>query len=427
MPALWTRRWRSSATDSVEVTGPVRLPGPLYYSAFRRALAARAVSAAGSWMQTVAAGWLVFDLTRSASAVGVLTFMSRGPGLLLSTYGGELADRYDRRRLVIVLFVVQAAAAALLAAVAWKDISRVTEVYVATLAIGATEALANPSLQEIVTATVPPELARRAAGLGSVSYNAARLAGPAIGGALVAAIGPGPCFAVNAVSYLAVIVVIATTPRSAGASPHSRSALRAAISQVRWDPFLRGVILGSVMFSVLVAPVQELAPAIARRHGDEAHLLGFLLAALGAGGLIGNPVRARLDRRGTADTTVMGGCMLMCAATLLAIAASSDYVLVLGAMTVCGAAWDVLYVVSLIGVQFARPNLSGLMTGLFFAATLGGVTLGALVVGALFDFVGIGPGLAICAGLTAAGGVWALGVPSSSSDHQRRSRVRIRR
>jgi hypothetical protein len=78
---------------------------PLHYPAFRHALIGRAVSAAGSWMQTVAAGWLIFDLTRSAAAVGVLTFLSRGPGMLLSAYGGELADRYDRRRLVIVCYV----------------------------------------------------------------------------------------------------------------------------------------------------------------------------------------------------------------------------------------------------------------------------------------------------------------------------------
>jgi predicted MFS family arabinose efflux permease len=365
-------------------------------------------------MQTVAAGWLVFDLTGSASAVGVLAFLSRGPGLLLSTYGGELADRYDRRRLVIVLFVCQAVAAAPLAALAWEDISRLTEVYLATLLIGSAEALANPALQQIVTATVPPELAKRATGLGSVSYNSARLVGPAVGGGLVAAVGPGPCFALNALSYLAVIVVVATLPPSAGAAPHQRNRVRAAVSEARLDPFLRGLIVGSVIFSILVAPVQELAPAIADRHGDGAHLLGFLLAALAAGGLVGNLVRARLDRRGAAATTVIGGAMLTCAATLLVVAASSDYIVVLVALVVCGAAWDVLYVVSLTGVQFARPNMSGLMTGLFFAATLGGVTLGALTVGALFDVAGVGPGLAICAVATAAGGVWALRVRDRS-------------
>ena len=163
-----------------------------------------------------------------------------------------------------------------------------------------TDALSGPSLQQIVVATVPAHLAKRATGLGSVSYNTARLIGPAVGGGLVAAIGPGPCFAINAASYFAVILMVASLPPSAGAASRDRTRIRAAMSQVRLDPILRVLILGAVLFSIFVGPVQELAPAIARRHGDGAHLLGFLLTALAAGGLLGNPVRARLDRRGVA-------------------------------------------------------------------------------------------------------------------------------
>ena len=364
-------------------------------------------------MQTVAAGWLVFDLTGDAAAVGVLTFLSRGPGMVLSPYGGELADRYDRRKLVMRLYVCQAVPAALLALVAWDDISRVTEVYAATFLIGASGALASPSLQQIVVATVPEDLAKQATGLGSVSYNTARLVGPAVGGGLVAAIGPGPCFAINALSYLAVIAVVASLPRSAGTTSHGHTRIRAAVSEARVDPILRGLILGAVLFSVLVAPIQELAPAIARRHGDGAHLLGFLLTALAAGGLVGNVVRGRLDRRKVPVETAIGGSMFLCALMLLVVGATTNYAIVLVAMVVCGAAWDVLYVNSLTGVQFADPARSGLMTGLFFSGTLGGVTLGALAVGALFDWVGIGEGLTLCAVAIALVGVWALRQPSA--------------
>jgi predicted MFS family arabinose efflux permease len=156
-------------------------------------------------------------------------------------------------------------------------------------------------------------------GLGSVSYNTARLVGPAVGGGLVAAIGPGPCFAINALSYFAVIFMVATLPASAGAAPRRRTRIRAAVSEARLDPILRGLILGAVLFSILVAPVQELAPAIARRHGDGAHLLGFLLTALAAGGLVGNVVRARLDRRGVPAEKAIGGSIFLCAAMLLVV------------------------------------------------------------------------------------------------------------
>ncbi len=364
-------------------------------------------------MQTVAAGWLVFDLTGDAAAVGVLTLLSRGPGMVLSPYGGELADRFDRRKLITRLYLCQAIPAALLAVVAWEDISRVTEVYAATFLIGVAGALASPSLQQIVVATVPEQLAKQATGLGSVSYNTARLVGPAVGGGLVAAIGPGPCFAINALSYLAVIVMVASLPASAGATLHRAARIRTAVSEARVDPILRGLILGAVLFSLLVAPIQELAPAIARRHGDGAHLLGFLLTALAAGGLVGNVVRGRLDRRGVPAEKAIAGSMFLCALMLLVVGASSNYAAVLAAMVVCGAAWDVLYVDSLTGVQFADPERAGLMTGLFFSGTLGGVTVGALAVGALFDSVGVGEGLTVCAVAIALVGVWALRQPSA--------------
>jgi predicted MFS family arabinose efflux permease len=365
-------------------------------------------------MQTVAAGWLVYDLTGNATAVGILTFLSRGPGMVLSAYGGELADRYDRRKLVILLSSSMAVPAALLAVVAWEDISRVTEVYAATFMIGVAGALASPSMQQLVIATVPAQLAKQATGLGSVSYNTARLIGPAVGGGLVAAIGPGPCFAINAVSYFAVILAVATLPPSTGKAPRKRTRLRAAVSEARLDPILRGLILGAVLFSVLVGPLQELAPAIARRHGDGAHLLGFLLTALAAGGLVGNLVRTRLDRRGVPVQKAIGGSMLLCGAMLLIVGVTSSYVVVLAAMFACGAAWEVLFVDSLTGVQFADPARAGLMTGLFFSGTLGGVTLGALAVGGLFDAIGVGWGLTVCAVATALGGAWAFRQPSAA-------------
>jgi predicted MFS family arabinose efflux permease len=383
------------------------VPGPMHYPAFRRALAGRTVSTAGSWMQTVAAGWLIYDLTRSASAVAVLTVFSRGPGMLLSTYGGELADRYDRRRLCIAGFVVQAVVAAVLAALVWDGISRVTEVYAATFVIGVAGALVNPSVQLLVNTTVPRELAKRAAGLGSVSYNTARLVGPAVGGGLVAGVGPGPCFAINAMSYLAVILMVAGLPHGTGATARARTRLRTAMSRARIDPLIRDLILSAVLFSVLVAPVQELAPAIARRHGEGAHLLGFLLSALAVGGLVGNLVRSALDKRGLPSTKALGASMLVCALALLVVAATTEYVVVLVAMVGCGMAWDVLYVISLTGVQFADAKLAGIMTGLFFTATLAGVTVGALLVGGLFDALGVGGGLVACAAAVAVCGIWA--------------------
>jgi predicted MFS family arabinose efflux permease len=104
--------------------------------------------------------------------------------------------------------------------------------------------------------------------------------------------------------------------------------------------------------------------------------------------------------------------MLVCAVALLLVAGTTNYIVVLVAMVGCGTAWDVLFVVSLTGVQFADPKLSGIMTGLFFTATVAGVTAGALLVGGLFDAIRVGWGLVACALATALCGVWAFALHS---------------
>lgn len=384
--------------------------GPLAYAAFRRALVGRAVSASGSWIQTVAAGWLIFDLTQSAVAVGVLSACSRGPAIALSTYGGTLADRFDRRRLTIGLYALQTVPAALLAFLAWAERPNLVEVYGCALAIGMAGALASPALQQMVIATVPSEVAKSATGISSASTNVARLIGPAAAGGLLTVAGPGPCFAVNAASFGAVVLAAATLPREVGRSPGASASMRSVGRRVRSHPLLRTIFPVLLIFSVLVAPVQELAPAVARRYGEGGHMLGFLLSGLAVGGLIGIPTRSLLERRGVGPADLLGGSMIVAAVALFLLAASPDYALAILAMVMCGVAWDVLYIVGMSGVQFADVRMSGPMTGLFFTAMLGGATLGALLVGGLFDVVGIGWALTGCALVVALGGLQLLGV-----------------
>ncbi len=363
-------------------------------------------------MQTVAAGWLIFDLTGSGMALGLLTALSRGPALFVSTYGGVLAERFDRRQLVIVLSVLQAAPAALLAVLSWAGSSSPLEIYLCTLVIGIAGALDNTPIQEITTATVPRDQAKQATALASVSYNVARLVGPSVGGVLLATIGPGPCFAINAASFVAVILMVATLPHKVGGSPKKPPSVLAAVKRVRFHPLLRAIFLGVLLFSLLVGPVQELAPAIARHHGGGAHLLGFLLSGLAVGGLIAVPLRSWLERHGVQTTTALRGSMLMAAASLLLLAATSSYAVAFLAMVACGTAWDVLYILGMTGVQFADERFSGLMVGLYFTASLGGVTLGALLVGGLFDVLGIGWALSACALTVALGAMLAIERPS---------------
>jgi len=388
--------------------------GPLHYRAFRHALIARVVSAGGSWMQTVAAGWLVYQLTHSAAAVGVLTVMSRAPGIALSSVGGQLAQRHDPRRVALALAFLQVIPAMLLAVVSWLDADTEVAIYLLVLAGSVLGALATAPTSWISSHSVPQELTKKAIGESSFAYNLARFVGPLLGGGLVTAVGAGWCFAINAATYLVMAWAVWTLPRRS--MPHEDKPVRflGAVRRTLAHPLLGVVLLGSITFAVLVTPVESLAPAIAHRHGEGAHMLGFLLGGLALGGLIGNALRAWADRHGLAIDRLMGASLVACALGMVGLALAPTVVVAVGAMVCCGIFWEVIFVESLSAMETAIPAMSGVLTGVFFTATAGGATLGALLIGGLMDAVGIEVGLGIAALGAAVYGTWRIVHPVPS-------------
>lgn len=377
----------------------------LSYRAFRLALTGRVVSSAGSWMQTVAAGWLVYEVTRSATAVGVLTVLARSPGMIFSLVGGDLADRIDRRRLLVWTFVAQAAVALLLAVAAWADSATVAEIYAATLVIGVAGAVASPAMQTMVTDTVPVELRARATALNSLGYNLARLAGPAIGGALTTLAGPGPCFAINAASFLIVIAAVRHVP-AAVPQPGAPPALRAAVRQALSTRVLRDLLLIVLFTSLLVAPIQQLTPVLAHDLGDGAHWIGILLSCMAAGGIIGNRLRLLFERYDVSREQRLGLTITGCGIALSVMALDKHVSLACASMVLLGVCWEILFVETLTGIQLEAPDhMTGRAVGLFFTITFGGVSLGALIMGGLLDWLGGGLGLLICAVAVLAAGI----------------------
>ena len=170
---------------------------------------------------------------------------------------------------------------------------------------------------------------------------------------------------------------------------------------------------------MIVAPVQELAPAIAKEHGHGAHLLGFMLTALAIGGLIGNVIRRRSEGR-LNDRLLLGGALTGAAAALaalgLATAAAGDsgwagvlsYGGTLFVMVLLGIAWDVLYVITLTEIQLHRRELSGVMTGFFYTMSVGGLSIGAIVIGLIFDVIEVDGGLLVCATALLVAGAYFL-------------------
>src|SRR5512143_2786582 len=207
----------------------------LRYRNFRLYLGGQAVSLVGTWLQTVAQSWLVYRLTDSPLLLGLAGFVGQAPVFFLAPLGGALADHVDKRRLLVLTQSSSALLAAVLGALTLSGHVTIGQVLVVATALGVVNAFDIPGRQSFLVEMVTREDLPNAIALNSSAVNSARSVGPAVAGVLVAAVGEGWCFALNAVSFAAVIVAlleIRVAARQVGAALNPLRAIRDALSFV---------------------------------------------------------------------------------------------------------------------------------------------------------------------------------------------------
>lgn len=327
--------------------------------------------------------------------------------MLLSGWGGALADRYDRRRLAIVLSVVQAALAGTLAVAEWADGASVALIFAISLGIGIAGSIANPALQTTIPSLVPPDLRADAISVNSSVYNVARLVGPAVGGVLVTAAGAGACFAVNAASFLVVVALMHRVPLSEQVK--RKPSVRGAFGYAWSRATVRELLLAIGAFLLLASSVQRLSPVIADRAGAGAHGNGMLLSALALGGIVGAALVVQLQDRGHPRSRLIPLGGLGFAAVIAVVALPLPFAVTVAVAAVGGVCWEVVWVSASAGVQLgADDDHEGQVVGLFFQTTSGAQALGPLAVGVVGDAIGLQGSLLLCAaglGLLATGAV----------------------
>jgi predicted MFS family arabinose efflux permease len=364
------------------------------HGVFRRFIFARALSQMGGWMQVVAAGWMIYKLTGSAAAVGVLAALQKVPTLVGTPIGGALADRYDRRRLALRTLSLQVIPPTLLALLALDHELHAYEIYALVFLGAIPSAVTSPVLSELAPHLVPEPIQRRAVADAAVAFNVARSVGPAIGGGLVVAIGVPVAFALNALSFVGVIVMLRALPHDhAKRGPLARRgtmSFGAAARAVLRRPLIRMVLIAVLAFCVYVAPIQQVMPTISAEHGEGAGLLGVFLSALAIGGLSANPLVRRLNDRATPALLMIGAAVSLSGLLMIALALSHDPVLDWVILFFIGGTWEVLWVTAWTTAHFRSPEgLSGEALGLLFMTSSLGVTVGALALGQLFDTFGV--------------------------------------
>jgi MFS family permease len=272
---------------------------PLRDRIYRNLFIAQVVSNLGTWMQSVAAQWFLVEQHSSAVIVALVQTASLGPTLLLALFAGALADLFDRRRYLI--FMQSYAVLVTLALAVLTNVGRLspTSLLMFTVAIGCASALAGPAWQAIQPEVVPREQIPAEATLASVSANASRAIGPAIGGVAVALVGPAAVFAINAVSFAGIIVALRAWRRPKQNPPIERERLGQAIVSgllfVANAPIFRRILSRTALFLFPASALMALLPvAAANRWHLGASGYGIALGAIGFGSVLAVAVPPRL-------------------------------------------------------------------------------------------------------------------------------------
>jgi len=367
--------------------------GALAHRNFRLFLFGQTVSLTGTWMQSIAQGWLVLQLSNSPFYVGLVSALGSIGVLLFTLYAGVVADRSDKRRVVIItqsLLMVQAFALAVLVGT-----GRVTVESVMVLAafLGIVNAFDIPTRQSFLVDMVGKDDLMNAIALNSSVFNATRVFGPAVAGVLIGTVGTAWCFALNGVSYLAVIGgLLAMRLPSRPPPPPQGSAwagFRESLAFVRGDPRVSVLVVLTGLFSVFGFPFLVLMPVVARDvlHAGAAGY-GALTASVGLGALLGALGIAVLSGRiPKGRTLVLGGTSFGLALALFASSRSFTLSLVLLALAGCAMILNNALTNTLL--QTLVPDqLRGRVMGFYSFVFVGLAPLGALQAGVLAEHYG---------------------------------------
>ncbi len=267
----------------------------LHHRNYRLFFTGQSVSLIGTWMTRIATSWLVYRLTGSALLLGLVGFAGQIPSFLLAPFAGVLVDRWDRHRLLVVTQILAMVQSAGLAVLTLTGVINIWHVLALSLFQGVINAFDMPARQTFVVEMVEQrEDLPNAIALNSSMVNAARLVGPSIGGIIIAAVGEGWCFTLDAVSYLAVIasLLLMRLKPEARRAPRSEKKvlheLREGWHYVAGSAPIRSILLLLALVSLVGMPYTVLMPVFASTvlHGGP-HTLGFLMAAIGVGALSG--------------------------------------------------------------------------------------------------------------------------------------------
>lgn len=369
------------------------------------------VSITGTWMMSVAQIWLVLRLTNSALAVALTGSFQFLPVLLLGAWGGLIADRFDKRKLLIGTQSVRAVLSLALAIITVTGLVHLWMIYAIALAVGLTTVIDNPTRQAFAMEMVGPEDVTNAVSLNSATFTGSRIVGPAVAGVVIAVVGIAACFFIDAISYIAVIVaLVMIRPKELfrqAPQPRAKGQLREGFRYVWRSPDLRFLLLlAAVIYTFSFNFSVILSLLVKWSFGGGAGEYGILLSVMGVGSLIGALVmagRARPSRLMIPLSGIAFGALEAAAALMPSIG------FVMGLFVPLGFASMILMASTNTSLQLASNSaMRGRVMGLYAVVFLGSTPIGNPLAGWFADTLGPRGALAIAGGVAVAASFVAL-------------------
>ncbi|ABF52729.1 MFS transporter [Sphingopyxis alaskensis] len=374
---------------------------PFRYPAFRAIWIANLASNMGSMIQSVAAAWLMTDLTDSHLLIALVQAGTTIPIMLLGIFAGAIADNFDRRRIMLAAQTGMLLVSAALTVTTWLGATTPLSLLFFTLAVGCGTALNGPAWQASVRLQVGPKDLPQAITLNTIAFNLARSAGPALGGLLISIVGAAAAFGLNALSYVALIVVLLRWHPDT--VPPRRTPMLSAIAAgltfcAHSDP-LRRVLVRGFAFGFGAAGFQALLPSLVRdRLGGTEIIYGLCLAAFGAGSIFAALWVGAARRRWGSDRVVTAASLVFSAAMLPVAMTISLPALMLAAF-VAGGAWVSTLTTLNVAMQMRSPEeILGRCLSIYQAVTFGAMALGAYAFGLLADLAALPAAILASAG-----------------------------
>lgn len=379
---------------------------------YRLFFTGQVISLVGTWMQTMAQAWLVYELTYSSVWLGVVGFLNTIPMLMFAMYGGSIADRFSKHRIIIITQSLSLIQSVLLTAIVFLNLATVEIVCLLAFTLGTINAFDVPARQSFVVELVGKENVANAIALNSASFNAARIIGPAIGGMIIGAVGVAWCFLINAISFFAVIVVLlkmtmAPRPPAGNNTSSVFGSLKESIRYVRSDRMLVAVLTLVGVISMFGWSYTVLLPIFADTVLKIGAVgLGNLMMSFGIGAFISAMIIASTESKVRPSTFIYGGIALFVVGVSV-FAVSTNVAVSLYSLIFVGMGLIMFIATANATIQRRAPDaMRGRVMALYLIIFQGLAPFGHLGMGWVANEIGarsaILSGAAICAGVAIA-------------------------